>query len=163
MAGRIEWYGNRVFTLATAANVRAMHKAALLVASDVKKNFTLQGTGRQYYIGRSKKTGRRAWYTTPGKGRKEHRASKPGKSPAIDVGTLRASIMSEIEVSGLSVDGRVGPDIEKIAAKAPVGTDVNYGYYLEIGTSKMAPRPFLRPALRRTRKKVVKIFRDANR
>lgn len=150
MAGNIKWYGNRVFTLATAANVKAMHTATMLVEADVKKNFTLQGQGRQY-----------------GK----HTASRPGEPPAIDLGILRASIMSEVEQTGTNVDGRVGPDIEHIAAKAPVGTDVNYGYYLEVGTHKgkgktkkvlMAPRPFLVPALRRTRKKVVKIFKNAN-
>lgn len=154
----INWYGNRVFTLATAANVKAMHKAALLVESDVKKNFTLQGTGM---------TIKGVW--TPGASRKKtksdkrHMAAAPWKPPAIDIGILRASIMSEVEVSGLSINGRVGPDIEKIAAKAPVGTDVNYGLYLEIGTSKMEPRPYLRPGLRRTRRKVVGIFKDANR
>ncbi len=69
----------------------------------------------------------------------------------------------------MSVEGRVGPDIEKIAkalrkrgAKADIAA-VNYGLYLEMGTSKMAPRPFLRPALRRTKRKVVKIFKDANK
>jgi HK97 gp10 family phage protein len=139
---RINWYGNRVFTLATDANVEAMKKAALLVESDVKKNFTLQGQGRQY-------------------GR--HIASRPGEPPAIDTGTLRASIMNEVEKSGMNVTGKVGPDIEKIAAKAPVGTNVEYGFYLELGTSKMEPRPFLRPALRRTRKQVVKIFKEANK
>ena len=142
MAERINWYGNRVFTLATETNVKAMHTAALLVEVDVKKNFTLQGQGRQY-----------------GK----HRASRPGEPPAIDLGILRASIMSEVEEAGMNVEGRVGPDVEQIAAKAPVGTNVEYGYYLEVGTSKMAPRPYLVPALRRTRQKVVKIFKNANR
>lgn len=142
MAENLKWYGNRVFTLATEANVRAMHKAALLVESDVKKNFTLQGQGRRY-----------------GK----HIASRPGEPPAIDTGILRASIMSEVKQHGLSIDGRVGPDVEHIAAKAPIGTNVEYGLYLELGTSKMEPRPFLRSALIRTSKKVVKIFREANK
>ena len=143
MVQRIDWYGNRVFTLATEANISAMNKAALLVESDVKQNFTLQGRGRVY-------------------GRRKHRASLPGQPPAIDTGTLRASIMSEVERTGLNVIGKVGPDVEKIAAKAPIGTNINYGFYLELGTSKMQPRPFLRPALIRTRKKVVKIFKEAN-
>jgi len=122
--------------------VTAMHKAALLVESDVKQNFTLQGQGRQY-----------------GK----HTASRPGEPPAIDTGVLRASMMSEVVKSGTNVTGKVGPDVEHIAAKAPVGTNVEYGFYLEMGTSKMQPRPFLRPALHRTRKKVVKIFKEANK
>ena len=142
MAINVKWFGNRVFTLATEANVQAMHKAALLVESDVKQNFTLQGQGRQY-----------------GK----HTASRPGEPPAIDTGVLRASMMSEVVKSGTNVTGKVGPDVEHIAAKAPVGTNVEYGFYLEMGTSKMQPRPFLRPALHRTRKKVVKIFKEANK
>lgn len=140
--GITEWYVDKILTLATEANISAMHKAALLVESDVKKGFTKQGGGRQY-----------------GK----HVASKPGQPPAIDTGTLRSSIMSEVEITGLSVIGRVGPDVEKIAVKAEAGTDVNYGYHLELGTSKMQPRPFLRPALLRTRKQVAKIFKDANK
>jgi len=157
MAGNIKWYGNRVFTLATAANVTAMKKAATLVEKYVKEHFTLEGSGM---------TIKGVW--TPGASRKKtksgkrHYAAAPGKPPAIDMGILRSSIMHEVEQHGMSIDGRVGPDVEHIAAKAPVGTDVNYGLYLELGTSKMEPRPFLRPALRRTGKKVIKIFKNAN-
>jgi HK97 gp10 family phage protein len=153
----IRWYGNRVFTLATEANVKAMHTAAMEVEKDVKTHFTLEGSGM---------TVRGEW--KPGASRKKtksnkrHMAAAPGKPPAIDVGILRTSIMSEVEQHGLSIDGRVGPDVEHIASKAPVGTNVEYGYFLELGTSKMRPRPFLRPAIRRTRKRVVKIFRKAN-
>jgi len=32
----VKWYGKRVFTLATEANVAAMRKAALVVERDVK-------------------------------------------------------------------------------------------------------------------------------
>lgn len=161
---RINWFGNYVFTLATEANIRAMHKAADLVAKNTKENFTLQGSGM---------TIRGKW--VPGASRKKtksgkrHMAAAPGKPPAIDIGTLRVSIMAEIEKQPLNVIGRVGPDIEKIkerlakrGAKAGTGTNVEYGYFLEVGTSKMQPRPFLRPALIRTRKKVVKIFKEAN-
>jgi len=157
MAENIKWYGNKVFTLATEANVRAMKKAAYLVEKYVKQHFTLEGSGM---------TIKGEW--TPGASRKKtksnkrHFAAAPGKPPAIDIGTLRASITSEVEQHGLSIDGRVGPDVEKIAEKAPVGTDVNYGLYLEMGTPNMAPRPFLRPAIKKTRRKVVKIFKKAN-
>jgi hypothetical protein len=32
-----------------------------------------------------------------------------------------------------------------------VGTNLKYGRYLELGTRKMKPRPYLRPALERNR------------
>ena len=164
-AGISKWYGNRVFTLATEANIEAMKKAAYVVEADVKKSFTKKGSGKE-----SKR------------GRKVHRASIAGQPPAIDTGTLRASIMSSVTTMtgtdylrdkkvigsgggkvGMNVVGKVGPDIEHIAAKSPVGTDVNYGMYLELGTRRMQPRPFLRPALMRTKRLITKIFRNANK
>lgn len=74
--------------------------------------------------------------STPGTGRRygRHRASAPGNPPAPDTGRLRASISREV--------GKVGTVLV-----ARVGTDVAYGRYLELGTSRMAARPFLRPAL----------------
>ena len=152
---KLKWMGNRVFTLATEANVTAMKTAANLVAEYVKTHFSgvdVAGEKARRAKGGKAQTGGKS------------PPSKPGQPPAVQIGTLRSSIMTEVETRmlGTNVVGRVGPDVEKIAAKVPVGTNVEYGYFLELGTSKMAPRPFLRPALHRTRKKVVKIFRDAN-
>jgi HK97 gp10 family phage protein len=113
-----------------------------MVEADVKKSFTLQGSGRKYGV---------------------HTASSPGEPPAVDTGVLRASIMSDVQVSGNEVIGKVGPDIEHIEAEAEAGTDVEYGLYLELGTVNMQPRPFLRPALRRNEKKIEKIFKEANK
>jgi len=146
-SGITKWHGAQVFTLATDANIAAMKRAGYLVERDVKTHFTLQGTGAA-----SRRT----------RAGKVHRASKPYQPPAVDTGVLRASIMSDVSIAGLNIIGRVGPDVEHIAAKAPVGTDVEYGLYLEVGTSKMKPRPFLRPALIRTRRKVNRIFKKAN-
>ena len=56
--------------------------------------------------------------------------SQPGQPPAVDTGRLRASITHRIE-------GNV----------AFVGTTVEYAAYLEYGTSRIEPRPFLHPAL----------------
>lgn len=57
--------------------------------------------------------------------------SKPGDPPHVQTGRLRASIA--YEVSGLV---------------ARIGTNVKYGRYLELGTSRMLPRPWLRRMLR---------------
>ncbi|MHC4499959.1 MAG: HK97-gp10 family putative phage morphogenesis protein [Planctomycetota bacterium] len=154
----VTWHGERVFTLATQANVDAMHKAAFTVEKDVKQNMTLKGTGR---------TVQGVW--KPGVGYKRtkdgkiHYAAPPGKPPAIDLGVLRASMMSDVRITGLSVEGRIGPDIDYIEGHSMAGSDVEYGLYLELGTKNMQPRPYLRPALRRTQKDVKKIFRDANK
>jgi hypothetical protein len=39
-----------------------------------------------------------------------------------------------------------------------IGTPLKYGLYLEIGTKKMQPRPWLRPALERSLLKIKKIM-----
>lgn len=56
--------------------------------------------------------------------------SKPGEPPRVQTGRLRASVAWE-------QDGRV----------ARIGTNVRYGRFLELGTSRMAPRPWLRRML----------------
>lgn len=58
--------------------------------------------------------------------------SPEGTFPHKDTGRLRASISHEVD---------------KSAQVARVGTNVIYGKFLELGSSKMAARPFLRSTL----------------
>ena len=53
----------------------------------------------------------------------------------IDTGTMKRSVHPEVETDGKGV--RIGTNI----------TDPNYPSFLEFGTSKMSPKPWLRPAL----------------
>jgi hypothetical protein len=76
-------------------------------------------------IQRGPKSGRR--YR---RGSKWHQASAPGQAPATDTGALASSVAR--------VDGTM---------ESAVGTGLNYGRDLEFGTSKMAARPWLLPAL----------------
>lgn len=66
-------------------------------------------------------------------GYKTRRASAPGEAPAIDTGNLANSIQK--------LKTRVG------GAIVTVGAD--YGVPLEIGSHKMAARPFMKPAAER--------------
>ena len=145
----IKWHGQQFFVKATAANVRAMNTAANLVESDVKKSFG-KGASRAFVKFRRTKSG------------KYHRPSAPGFPPNIDLGALKSSIQSEISQRGNQITGKVGSDTSIMATEAGVGTDVNYGLYLELGTSKMAKRPHLRPALNRNEAKIDNIFTKAN-
>jgi HK97 gp10 family phage protein len=61
-----------------------------------------------------------------------HQASAPGQPPASDTGRLVNSIVTSY-------------DIEQLSGTVQAGTE--YAPYLEYGTAKMAPRPFMRPAL----------------
>ena len=71
--------------------------------------------------------------------RRQPMPSRPGHPPRIDTGVLVKSIMSETHRSQNSIETRVG-------------TNIDYGLYLELGTEKMAPRPWLRPAFRTLRR-----------
>lgn len=70
---------------------------------------------------------------------KAHHPSLPENPPAVDSGNLRESIRYEIHKEGKEVYGVVGSTQK----------DPNYAVYTEYGTSKMAPRPWLRPAMRK--------------
>jgi HK97 gp10 family phage protein len=60
-----------------------------------------------------------------------HRASAPGQAPTTWSGDLRASITHIVTKLGLFLT-------------AVVGSDKDHAPLLEFGTSKMAPRPFMR-------------------
>lgn len=142
----LEWHGDDFFKTAQKVNKQAMTKAANLVSAYAKTHMTLQG---------SHKPSKR--------GDNVHWSAAPGDPPAIDTGVLRASLVAEVQEVPFGVIGRVGPDIGKIKSEAEPGTDVEYGLYLELGTRKMAPRPYLRPALKANLGKIKRIFQKANK
>lgn len=72
--------------------------------------------------------------------------SSTGDPPLKQTGRLRASITHEI------LDDATGPF-------ARVGTNLPYALYLELGTRRMAPRPFLRRALDESRDAIRDLFR----
>ena len=74
-----------------------------------------------------------------------HIPSKPFDPPNADTHRLDLSIDVVINKSGKSVS---------VVSLAP------YSSFLEFGTSRMAERPFLRPALRRNRNRIVYGFVD---
>ncbi len=61
--------------------------------------------------------------------------SMPGHKPAVRTGRLRGSITWRLAADALS------PYVD-------VGTNVFYAPFVELGTSRMQARPFLRPALK---------------
>lgn len=80
----------------------------------------------QVRIGRSQPIGRSASGRTWGKN-----PSLPGESPKKITGELQRSIawVTESDTSSIALQ---------------IGTNLDYGRYLELRTSKMAPRPYLR-------------------
>ncbi len=70
----------------------------------------------------------------PGSGRiyGKHQASAPGEPPAVDTGRLRNATQADTQVR------RDGDDIV-----GRVVANVDYAHALEVGTERMASRPFL--------------------
>lgn len=71
-----------------------------------------------------------------------HQASAPGQYPASDTGRLASNVRFELPQGGNMV-GRVG-------------TNIQYGAYLEFGTSRMAARPWLLPSFEKAKVGVTK-------
>lgn len=78
----------------------------------------------------------------------EHQASAPGEAPASDTGRLVNSI-------------RVEYDLPNLTGRIVVGAA--YGMFLEYGTQTIEPRPFLRPALARSKGVIEGNINDAVR
>lgn len=77
-----------------------------------------------------------------------HVPSLPGQPPNNDTGGLVRSIETRLN----------GTDLVTVTAGGP---SAPYAVHLEYGTSRMAARPFMRPAVERNRKKVVQMVGDA--
>lgn len=72
-------------------------------------------------------------------GKFRHLPSAPGFAPAPDTGRLVQSVTHTVAEDGNS---------------ARIGTAVFYGKILEYGSSRMSPRPWLRPAIDQNRAKI---------
>ena len=76
--------------------------------------------------------------------------SAPGGGPAVRTGRLRGSITWRFAGAGgflstLSAGFGMATGLAPITVE--IGTNVEYAAYVELGTSKMAARPYLVPAL----------------
>ena len=71
--------------------------------------------------------------------RREHRASAPGQAPASDTGNLVSKIIVR----------------QKSRDVTSVQSNANYSAFIEYGTSKMQPRPFMLPAFEKSKKPII--------
>lgn len=90
--------------------------------------------------------------TSPGSVRKQRYAprrqaivSPPGAAPNTDQGGLASSILHGVNKMKLSVQ---------------VGTNLDYGRFLELGTTDMAPRPWLMPSIRKMKRFFPRIMKE---
>lgn len=124
----LKWNDKEVLRNVTTHLERRMTKAANYVELRVKEN-----------ISRGNKSG-----LYP---------SLPDEFPKVVTGTLRASIGHEVRKDSQGVHGYVG--VRRGVATADAEP---YALKLELGTSKMKPRPYLRPTVLKERKKIFKLI-----
>lgn len=159
---------------------RGLVATQLVLGKIVRDQLSKPGTGRRYRRGRSgaliprgalRGTGRAGLLRKIEKARKRkfknlrtagvHVASSPGKPPAADTNRLRASWT----ISDASEKLQKGKkDSYLIEMKLPnrvgfiYGSTVKYAPWLEYGTARVKPRPYLRPAMAAVGKRMGKIF-----
>ena len=69
----------------------------------------------------------------------------------VRTGTLRRSINTQAEMQG------------QLKAVAHIGPNTNYAPYVEFGTRRMSPRPYLRPAFESRKGEAIETIRAALR
>lgn len=142
MAAQVKWYGEQVATTVKGQTAKRLARLGAEMERYIKTHFTVPGDWRPY----DRPGGRIHW------------SARPGLPPAVDYGRLRASITFNVSGSGVArapIENRVPRSKADDGVGAPpkakgrtvlvVGTNVKYGKYLEFGSPRCAPRPFLRP------------------
>ena len=124
-----------IFDAQIKAFQQALERQAKQAEADSRKFVTLSCAE----VERTAKTLMRDTLTNPEKtyGKKGHHPSYPGEAPAPDTGTLMRSVTHSVVEKNGEIVGYVGSIIQ----------NENYPQYLEYGTSKMKPRPWLSASL----------------
>lgn len=117
---------------------RDMERRALMVEAEQKKLLSMHGQGRVYTTRFFTRGGKLYAYGS----RPPHQASAPGAPPATDTGRLRATVGHHVGRDQQGLYANIG------SGANPAIPGVKYAEYLEYGTSKMHPRPWLRPSAR---------------
>jgi len=147
----IKWYGNQAMkALQKNARVKVL-KAAVVTEAAIKLSMRAGGrtasgqlAGEEYTTQTGKTRKRRVDPMTGAKAKKvgSYR-SKPGEVPRVQTGTLRRSYTHEVH---------------PVLPISRVGTNLKYAKVLEWGSRNMAPRPHVRPALKKLMPVYKKLF-----
>lgn len=101
----------------------------------------LQGNFNKQVLDKSAKTGRIYIRKNKGGARRKHQASAPGQSPANRTGKYRKAI---------------GFNVRKGASELVFGNSAEYAGFLELGTSRMKPRPGLGNAVKSSERDIIR-------
>jgi HK97 gp10 family phage protein len=134
----MQWNDNYIKEVERTVSQR-VQAAGYFLVSRIRENISIPSRTVSFkQISRGKNKGK----TKKVLGARGSNRSKPGQFPHKDFGRLRMSIAQDHR--GLITR---------------VGTNVPYGKFLELGTAKMAARPFLRRTLAEERQKIEDMIR----
>ena len=138
--------------------VEALNICQAQLSRVIREGLSKKGTGRIYRVAKGKKKGRNL------RAKGYHQASSPNRPPAANTEDLRRSWMSS------SVGRTVGVTkmgYAKVVRASPTRTVLQYGSnlfyapFMEYGTRRIRPRPYLLPALKIFKPEVKNIFATA--
>ncbi len=124
-----KWDDSKIRAKIMAAAEKNLTKTIVLMVGSARADIAQEKHGRAY----ARRSKSRSAIRYRGKGYIYHIASAPGEAPASDSGYLMGSITWDMPM----------PLVRRFGVNTG---DKGYGGFLELGTSRMAPRPYLRPA-----------------
>ncbi len=134
-----KWHGKELENKVKRVNGKALVRASLHVVRKAKQ--IMPGSG----------------IANANKAQREANRSTPGEPPHVQTGTLKRSIGFEIVNKFTGDEGHIGARLGFKASGSKISSST-YGKWLEIGTRLMAARPHLRPALIKSRFKIIREF-----
>jgi len=150
MKNEIEWNGPAFSKEIEQEVSNRMFRAVVLISSEAMRSMARPKSGavrahKRLKSGRVSKGAYSRWQKT--------RRSAPGEAPAVQTGELWRSLSF------------MGGGLKKISAlRWRLGTNVEYGKFLEPAEgapspkTRMRPRPFLMPAMKKMKPKIERLF-----
>lgn len=142
MSVTVRWFGDKAHARLRDAAAGAIRAAAALVQTRARILCNAPAKRMRRRRRRTTPRGPRgSWYT-------EFVGSAPGQPPMLRTSFGRRNILTEFYAD--SITAKVGPSV-----------NADYMAYLELGTAKIAPRPWLSRALREVRPAIDALLRGA--
>lgn len=146
----LKWYAPNLLKQVGSEVAARMDRAAITMVNDVVRSFGAPQAlpeGFNLYNQRGKKVTAKRFRM------KQH--SMPGEPPYVQTGHLRRSIHFDRPAP---MERRVGSSMRPGDKDNPDSTKHSYAWYLEKGTTRMRPRPYLMASLRRMRSTIFRII-----
>ena len=136
----VTWKADEFVADVRGAVAVGLTAGAKVIADEMRRNMGSEGGG---VVGKGGKSGKRNIYES----------SPPGAFPGIRTGNLRRSIMHTDATASNLIS----------SAGSAAGKQDRYGLWLEYGTRKMAPRPWILRSFNRAKDRAFEMMANASR